>query len=156
MLSAVALVLSEVPLELFDRHGLNRRIYDRGGELEVQFHFADAERLLPVWRNGRLDFLRWGNRRGESPGLPCTAWTQLVTIEDGGWGERGVEPVVIPASMGLDKGIWYRILQGVRGVVVQDESGLPRVYVVCEPASHYYRVMTSGSDWMPVLIGERI
>jgi len=30
-----------------------------------------------------------------------------------------------------------------------------RAYLVCEPASHYYAVMTR-SAWMPVLIGERI
>ena len=44
---------------------------------------------------------------------------------------------------------------GVRGVLVRDEGARERVYLVCEPASHYYRVMTR-SDWMPVLIGERI
>jgi hypothetical protein len=32
-----------------------------------------TERLLPVWRNGQLQILRWGNRRGESRHLPCTA-----------------------------------------------------------------------------------
>jgi hypothetical protein len=156
MLSGVALSWSELPLELIARHSLGRRLHDRGGEGELRFFFADAERVLPVWHNGRLEILRWGNRRGESPGLPCTAWTQLETVEGNGWGERGFEPVVIPASMGLDKGIWYRIRQGIRGIVLQDENGLLRVYVVCEPASHYYRVMTSGSDWMPALIGERI
>jgi hypothetical protein len=29
------------------------------------------------------------------------------------------------------------------------------VYVICEPASHYYAIMTR-SAWMPVLVGERI
>jgi hypothetical protein len=43
----------------------------------------------------------------------------------------------------------------VRGVLVADERGGPRVYVVSEPASHYYAVMTR-SAWMLVLIGERI
>jgi hypothetical protein len=156
MLSGVALTLSGLPLELIARHGLGRRIYERGGEREVQFLFADAERLLPVWRDGRLDVLRWGNRRGESSRLPSTAWTQTDTVEEGGWGECGVEPVVIPARMGLDKGVWYGISQCIRGLVVHDERGVSRVYVVCEPASHYYRVMTRGSDWMPMLIGERI
>ncbi len=156
MLSGVALTLSGLPLELIDRHGLGRRIHERGGEREVQFLFADAERQLPVWRDGRLEILRWGNRRGESAHLPCTAWTQTGTVEGGGWGECGVEPVVIPATMGLDKGIWYRIRQGIRGLLVHDEGGIPRVYVVCEPASHHYRTMTRGSEWMPVLIGERI
>jgi hypothetical protein len=74
MLAGTALALSELPEELMIQHGLARRVYDRGGEREVQFLFADAERLLPVWRNGQLQILRWGNRRGESAHLPCTAW----------------------------------------------------------------------------------
>jgi hypothetical protein len=156
MLSGTALALSDLPLELIARHVLERRIYDRGGEREVQFLFADGERILPVRRDGRLEILRWGNRRGETPRLPCTAWTQQSTIESGGWGEHRIEPVVIPTTMGLDKGIWYRIRQGIRGLVVHDERGQPRVYVICEPASHYYQVMTRGSRWMPALIDERI
>ena len=40
-------------------------------------------------------------------------------------------------------------------MLVSDEGGAARVYLVCEPASHYYAVMTR-SEWMPVLIGERI
>jgi hypothetical protein len=63
--------------------------------------------------------------------------------------------VDVPAALGLDGGVWYVIRQGVRGVLVRDEGGVERVYLVCEPASHYYRVMTR-SDWMPLLIGERI
>jgi hypothetical protein len=43
--------LSELPSELIARHALGRRLHDRGGEREVQFLFADAERLLPVWRS---------------------------------------------------------------------------------------------------------
>jgi hypothetical protein len=156
MFAGVALAMSELPMELIGRHGLRQRIRDRGGEREVQFLFADAERLLPVWRNGQLQVLRWGNRRGESRHLPCTAWTQLDTVKGGGWGAMHVEPVVIPATMGVDKGVWYRIRQGIRGLVVQDEHRCPRVYVICEPSSHYYQIMTRGSPWMPLLIDERI
>ena len=143
-------------MELIGGHGLRRRICDRGGEREVQFLFADAERVLPVWINGQLKIVRWGNRRGQSLHLPCTAWTQLSTVENGGWRNRHIEPVVIPATMGLDKGVWYRVRQGIRGLLVHDEDGRPRVYVICEPASHYYQIMTRGSRWMPALIGERI
>jgi hypothetical protein len=102
MLSGIALALSELPSELIARHALGRRIYDRGGEREVQFLFADAERVLPVWRNSQPQVLRWGNRRGESPRLPCTAWTQMETVESGGGGDRAIEPVVMPTTMGLD------------------------------------------------------
>ncbi|SRR5579875_1996180 len=156
MFAGVALAMSELPVELIDRHGLRRRICDRGGESEVQFLLADAERLLPVWHEGQLQILRWGNRRGQSACLPCTAWTQLETVKNGGWGEYGVESVIIPATMGLDNGVWYRIRQGIHGLVVHDERRCPHVYVICEPSSHYYEVMTRGSRWMPALINERI
>lgn len=44
--------------------------------------------------------------------------------------------------------------RGLHGVLAR-ENGELAVYVVCEPASHYYQVM-ARSKWMPVLIGERI
>ena len=62
----------------------------------------------------------------------------------------------IPASFGLDRrGVWYLIEQGIRGLLVPDERGNAVVYMICEPASHYYRVMT-GSARMPVLIDQKI
>lgn len=155
MFSGVALALSEVPVELVDQHGLARRVYQRGGELEVQFLLHDAERVLPVWLDGRLRILRWGNRRGQSKRLPCTAWTWLDTLQKGGWGRQEAEPVVIPARMGLDRGVWFVVREGVRGVVVRDERGEPAVYVLVEPSTHYYQVMTR-SEWMPSLVGELI
>jgi hypothetical protein len=102
-----------------------------------------------------LQIVRWGNRRGQSRCLPCTAWTWKATLEEGGWSDREPVPAVIPATMGLDRGVWFRIREGVRGVAVRDEQGSPVVYVLCEPATHYYRVMTQ-SESMPVLVGELI
>ncbi len=155
MFSGVAFALSELPAELIERHGLQRRVCARGGEPEVQFLLRDCERALPVWLDGRLQILRWGNQRGQSRNLPCTAWTWLTTLQEGGWGDRETVPVVIPASMGLDRGVWFRIREGIRGLSVRDEEGQPIVYVLCEPASHYYQIMTRN-PWMPVLVGERI
>jgi hypothetical protein len=63
--------------------------------------------------------------------------------------------VDIPATLGLERGRWYRITQGIRGLLVPDERGMAVAYMICEPASHYYRVMT-GSERMPVFIGQRI
>ncbi len=51
-----------------------------------------------------------------------------------------------------------RLVQSPRGcprLLVKDERGEPAVYPLVEPASHYYQVMTK-SEWMPVLIGERV
>jgi hypothetical protein len=155
MLTAVALPRSALPLRLIDHHRLDALAYERGGEMELQFHFAVAVSVLPVRHEGQLRVVRWGCRRGESRVLPLGGWTRLTTLESGYWSQSGAEAVEVPAALGLDGGVWYSIRQGVRGVLVADEGGAERVYLVCEPASHYYGVMTR-SVWMPVLIGERI
>ena len=155
MLTAVALPYSALPLALIEWHGLDRLAHERGGEKELQFQFAAAIRILPVWHEGQLRVVRWGCRRGESRVLPPGGWTRLARVESGYWSQCGAEAVEVPAALGLDGGVWFAIRQAVRGVLVRDEGARERVYLVCEPASHYYRVMTR-SDWMPVLLGERI
>ena len=63
MFAGVALALSELPVELIEQHGLQRRIYDRGGEPEVQFLLHDGDRVLPVWLDGQLQIGAPGVRR---------------------------------------------------------------------------------------------
>ena len=155
MCIGIALAWSELPTELIGRHGLASRTHDRGGEKEVRFLFRDRVPRLPIWRDGQLQIVRWGNGRGQSRILPHTGWTWLSTIEEGGWQGMEAVPVDIPATLGLDGGVWYRVRQGMRGLLVPDEHGLAVCYMICEPPSHYYHVMTR-SDRMPVLIAERI
>jgi len=155
MCTGIALAYSALPLELIQRHGLRGRVHERGGEWEVQFLYRHAPRWLPVWHEGRLRVVRWGCRRGESRVLPCTGWTWQATVAAGGWAWCQAEPVDIPATLALERGIWYHVRQGLRGLLVADEHGVATAYIICEPASHYYEVMTR-SRWMPVLIGERI
>jgi hypothetical protein len=155
MFAGVALAASQVPVDLIERHGLHRRMYDRGGEREIQFLLGDRHRILPVWLDGRLQIVRWGAPRGQPSALPTTAWTWRSTLEAGGWNALEAQTVAIPACMGLDRGVWFRIREGIRGVVARDASGCAVVYVLVEPASHYYKVMTR-SEWMPCLIGEWI
>ncbi|MGZ3412465.1 MAG: hypothetical protein ACXWNX_01245, partial [Isosphaeraceae bacterium] len=52
MCVGIALAWSELPTELIGRHGLHRRVHDRGGEKEVQFLYRDRKPRLPVWRDG--------------------------------------------------------------------------------------------------------
>ncbi|MDX2038914.1 MAG: hypothetical protein SFX72_19870 [Isosphaeraceae bacterium] len=155
MCDAVAIPRHRLPLDLIERQSLRRRIHERGGEPELQFHYRDRNPRLPVQRDGRLQIVRWGNGRGQSRSLPRTGWTWLETVESGGWQEIGGLPVEIPATLVWDRGVWYAVRQGVRGLLVPDERGAAVVYVICEPASSYYRVMTR-SNRMPVLIEERI
>lgn len=63
--------------------------------------------------------------------------------------------MVIPASLGYEKGIRFQIKEGIRDMLVRDERGRPHVYVLTVPASHYYRVMTR-SDRMPMLVDQWI
>jgi hypothetical protein len=60
----------------------------------------------------------------------------------------------VPASLILEGKVWTFIREGMRGLLVTDEAGVERVYIICEPSTYYFRIMTRG-NWMPVLIGER-
>jgi hypothetical protein len=155
MCAGIVLAGSEMPAELIGRHRLYRRVHRRGGEWEFRFLYRDRHPRLPVWRDGRLQIVRWGNGRGQSRYLPRTGWTWLETVESGGWRGLGAVPVDIPATLGLEGGVWFRVRHGMRGLLVPDERGLAVVYMICEPASHYYQVMTR-SRRMPVLIDQRI
>ena len=53
-------------------------------------------------------------------------------------------------SIGVDRGVWYQVKEGIKCVVVQNH-----VYMLTEPATHYYRIMTR-SNRMPILIGQTI
>ncbi len=155
MCVGIALAWSELPTELIGRYGLERRAHDRGGEREVQFLYRDRVPKIPIWRDGRLQVVRWGNGRGQSRFLPRTGWTWQETIDEGGWQGANAIMVDIPATLALERGVWYRVRQGIRGLLVPDERGLAVAYVICEPSSHYYQVMTRCPR-MPVLIDEKI
>ena len=102
MLTGIALAVADVPLVLIEQEHLEPRRHERGGEAELQFLFRAAERVLPVWHEGRLQLVRWGNRRGESRFLPCTGWTWHSTVASGAWADRAPAEVVVPATLGLD------------------------------------------------------
>src|SRR5262245_49424512 len=135
MCAGIALALSEIPVPLFEQYGLERRVHNRGGELEVQFLYWHAPRVLPVRHGDQMFLARWGVTRAERSELPCTGWTWQATVESGYWAEAGAEPVVIPATLGVEKGIWFPITQGVRGLMVRDEEGRRVVYMICEPST---------------------
>jgi hypothetical protein len=155
MCYGVALAGCEIPTELAVHPGLPRRAFARGKQEEFRFLYSDRRPCLPVVRDGRLFLARWGNGRRQSRFLPRTGWTWLETVHQGGWQNSGAIAVEIAATLGLERGRWYRIRQGIRGLLVPDERGLAVVYMLCEPSSHYYKIMT-GSDRMPVLIDQRI
>ena len=125
MCAGIALAWSDLPTDLIGRHGLHRRVHERGGEREIQFLFRDRVPRLPVWRDGRLQIVRWGNGRGQSRFLPRTGWTWLATLQQGGWRGSGAIPVDIPVTFGLERGVWYRIRQGSAASSSPTSAGSP-------------------------------
>ena len=140
---------------MLEQPRIKSRLFSRGGEPEVRFFFREPEHFLPIVHEGKLRLVRWGSRRSESKVLPPTGWTWLSSVEGGQWGQAEAEMVVIAASIGLEKGIWFRAREGIKGLLVRDEKGIEAAYMLCELASAYFRVMTR-SDRMPVLVGDRI
>ncbi len=155
MCTAVALAYSELPVTLIEECNLADRVHDRGGEREVRFYFQANPAVLPVWLNGRLQIVRWGNKDRAERKLPPTGWTWRESVEEGKWAALAPEPVVVPATYLLAGGVWVRVKEGVRGLVVHDRGRQPVVFVLCEPATRYYGVMTRA-EWMPTLVGEVI
>ena len=155
-MDGISLSWRSLPQSLIDQYGLQDRIIVRSDEAdrEIRFLYRDDRPLLPTWIGNELRILSWGHpKRGSK--LPRTRAVAQETIQAGIWLGVHPEPVDIPASFGWDKGVWYRIREGVRGILVRDEGNASIVYLLTEPATHYYQVMTRNNR-MPVLCGERI
>ena len=103
MCVGVALAISEIPVLLIEQHGLMERVHDRGGDREARFLWRAHPTVLPVWWNGRLHVVRWGNRDRRVQKLPPSGWSGEETVESGrdapaarapklhppGWAARG-------------------------------------------------------------------
>jgi hypothetical protein len=154
MCTAIALSISELPVELAHRHRLKERVHAREGHQEFQFHWWQTPTFLPVRWDGRLEMLPWGSKMRRGP-LPYGGWVSEENIKEGVFAGSNPEEVVIPANLGFQKGTWYLIVEGIRGLVIQTRGG-PMVYMLTEPASNYYRNMTEQSPTMPIFINQVI
>ena len=155
MCTAIALGWSYIPTEMKGHSTLRRRVHHRDGKRELWFFYQDRTPKIPIRRDGQLQVARWGNPRGQSRHLPRTGWTWLSTVESGYWQHIGAISVDIPANFAYDRGVWLHVREGIKGILVPDEKGKAVCYMVCEPSSHYYQVMTRN-DRMPLFINERI
>jgi hypothetical protein len=146
-----------MPTEWAGQPDLVRRLYQRGERPEYRFFYADHVPILPLLDGGEITFARWGNRRGLSPTLPRARWTKRTEVESGFWRDSGARKVEVAASYALaGRGVWYQVVRGIEAILVTDgDNGDDVVYLVSEPASHYYQIMT-GDEWMPCLIEQFI
>ncbi len=117
---------------------------------EVWFLLRARVPTLPVWWEGQLRLMAWGRSGPKQARL----WQcPREDLEAGRWSQWEPEPVQIPADFGRDNGVWFDVREGLEGVVISGKFG-PEVYVLTQPASHYYEVMCSHSECMPCLIGQ--
>ena len=152
----MAIPWDDLPTWMLALPAVRRRRYRReSARPEARFLIRDHDRLIPVLLHGQLRLLPWGARRGDRSGLPCSGWTWRSTIESGWWAPLAPEEALIPATFALEGGVWFHVTQGIRALVANGRNGEPVAYVIVEPASHYYRVMTR-SRWMPCLVGQTI
>ena len=154
MCTAIAIARSELPIELVARHRLAERVHVRAGVEEFQFHWWQVPTILPVRWDGKLDVVPWGSKARRGP-LPYGGWIAEEHVAQGMISGAESEGVVIPASLGCQKGTWFLIAEGIRVVVIRTRGG-PVVYMLTEPASNYYRNMTEQSPTMPLFVNQVI
>ena len=155
MAEGISLSVREFPSHLLKHQGVVRRLYGRGGEEELRFWWRDRWPCLAVIHAGQFRLTRWGNRHARRSALPRIGTLWKDDLGDAPWSSLETHRVVIQANAGYDGGVWYRVRQGIEGVLVYDEKGKPVTYMLIETASHYFRTMTR-CDGMPVMIGEVI
>ena len=63
---------------------------------------------------------------------------------------------MIPANYGFQRGTWFLIEEGVRGVLLPETAAGPVAYLLVEPSTNYYRNMTGQSPMMPVFVNQTI
>lgn len=130
------------------------RTHKRGELDEVQFHWWHSRTLLPVQFDGALRLLPWGSKSRRSR-LPHGGWVRKEHVAEGLLAASRPEPVVIPAVLGFESGMWFVIDSGIRGIVIHDATG-PVVYMLTRPSTNYYRNMTQQTATMPVFVGQVI
>ena len=153
MLTGISVSWRDIPEALIERHSLQRRVIVRneGAEREIRFLQGERPAIIPAWCKGELLVCSWGGGRSRLPRIGCIERESLER-----WQQLQPEPVEIPALFGRVGAVWFQVPGGgVRGVLVHDEQKLACIYVLTEPSSPYFKVMTRAEQ-MPIVLGERI
>lgn len=149
MCTGIALPIDNLPAVLHGTPAVTSRIHRRGDVDEVQFHWWNSPAVLPVQWFGRVQLLPWGSKSRRSC-LPNGGWIAQERIEEGILAAASPEPVVIPAAMGHENGMWFVIDSGIRGVVIQGSNG-PVVYMLTRPSTNYYGCVAMLVMWRRVI-----
>jgi hypothetical protein len=134
---------SDQQIQEFEQTGAVRSVYWSKGAPVLP---AVLEEAGP---GAEPELFLWGNRDKDVK-LPQTGWAKLESIEEGKWAYLRPSPVVIPVTHGVEKGKWFTIDRGIRGLLVA-RGGLQRVYMLTEEADPEF-VSVTGHPRKPVLV----
>ncbi|MFM2031724.1 MAG: hypothetical protein RLZZ297_489 [Chloroflexota bacterium] len=109
--------------------------------------------ILPVIDDGQPSLCLWGNRN-ETRDYPASGWAKRESYAAGVWAKYQPRLVTIPVYEGYEKGVWYAIEYGVRGLLV-GRGAERRVFMLTEAADAAYKRMTHH-DRMPWLIDQTV
>ena len=118
---------------------------------EVRVSFMKSGALLPVHYNGENTLVMWGNK-GELK-VPRTGYCRVESLDAGKWQWLSPKRATVVASSALVNGVWFQVRQGIESVLVRDASGVTHCYILTQPSTHYFKVMT-GSLRMPMLVNQ--
>lgn len=157
MCDAVSLSLRELPAHYHAHPAIKARVMGRGGDEEVQFYYdrRPFPPLLPILLDGQFRVVRWGNRQRKSKLLPHTGRVELHELHQGCWQHADIVEVLIVGNAALHRGVWFPLLEGIKGIYLKDEHGTPTVFMLMDKPSDYYQIMTK-SKVMPVMVGDII
>lgn len=149
---------AELLTETFlSRFGLRARMQSDlfNSPVELQFRYNDPIPQLPIQRpdDAAWELVLWGNRDDELSRLPRTGWAREESVAAGKWRGLQPEPVIIPAQRGCEKGVWFPVSAGLRGLLVMDEHRTPHVYMLTRAATDDYAALTKH-DRMPIFVEE--
>jgi nitrate reductase gamma subunit len=149
-MTGIALMESEIPSGILPAYP--KRIFEREGRREVQFHWWQKPTVLPVIWKGQLQLHSWGNRDRRSR-LPMGGWIPEAQLQSGVFSECELEDVFIPANLGFHHGVWFMVNEGFRGIIFPRDA---IVYLLSRPSTNYYRNMTQQAAMMPILVNQVI
>ena len=119
MCTGIALAATELPTDVAEDPHLAHRLYVREGRKEMRFLAWQSPAILPVQWHGRLQIMPWGNRPRRQGGLPASGWVTREELDSGIFAHVPAEDALIPCHLGLHRGTWFLIQEGIRGIVAK-------------------------------------
>jgi len=142
MCDAIRFSRSEFPNEELFRFGL------RGNNEDIKVSYFANNAVLPVLIHGESKIIPWGNKKQTH--FPKTGFCKWEALISGGWQWLKPRAVLIVVKAAQLNGVWFQVKKGIKGILVEDKKRNKRVYILTEPSTHYFKIMT-GSMRMPIL-----